>query len=118
MEPALHRLLIAILTVIAIVITIMVICVFLIPFAIWRAFVIYKTWAWLIVPVWGVRALTMGQCYALSLFVSILWPTRLADDDDEEGNKTWTRLKRRIIVGIATDLFALGAAWIVKSYFL
>ena len=74
------------------------------------AYTLSTLWEWILVPIFGLSTITMGQAYCISLFKSYLFMVKPAPDTR---NRTETeKFFENIIWTILMNIFALFFGWI------
>lgn len=92
----------------------------IVPGMLVRGWAIKMTWLWFIVPVTGLRPISVAAAYGLALFVTAATlctaDLRAADESYEDDKK-----KHYIVYPLATMVslaVTVGIGWTVKAYFL
>ena len=76
-----------------------------------NGFVFQTLWAWFIVPIFGLAALTVLQAVGVGLVVSFLTHQSDVQYKDLEEDST-----KRLVVLVLRPLMILGVAWIVQLF--
>jgi hypothetical protein len=79
-------------------------------------FVGMKLWAWFVVPVFGLPALSWGQSYGLALIVG-LYTHQLHVNTNKDERESHTKIGHAI-GAILIPWFFLLVGWIGKTYFI
>ena len=80
-----------------------------------RGFVIMKLWAWFIVPIFALNALTLVHSIGLSLVVGLL-TSELKPDDDADGEGWFAKIITRFVFLVIVYAAVLFEGWIISLF--
>ena len=79
-----------------------------------RGFVIMKLWAWFIVPIFTLNALTLVHAIGFSLVVGLLTSELKPEDDDGEG--WFAKIITRFVFLVIVYAAVLFEGWIISLF--
>lgn len=79
-------------------------------------FVSMKLWAWFVVPIFGVKALTITQAYGLALIIG-LWTHQHFVNTNKDERETSEKVSHWIAL-LITPWFVLFVGWIVHAFLM
>ena len=79
-----------------------------------RGFVIMKLWAWFIVPIFTLNALTLVHAIGLSLTIGLLTSELKQEEEDEDG--WFAKIMKRFIFLVVVYAAILFEGWIISLF--
>jgi hypothetical protein len=99
------------------ILAILVFCVIYIGgVVIFEGWVLTKLWAWFLVPLLGLKPLTIAYAIGISLIVRLLTYHIPSYQELKDQKLEWSESISRLLVPFVGGLFALGLGYIVHLY--
>lgn len=80
---------------------------------VWKGYVLTILWAWFIVPIFGLAAITIPQAIGLALIILFVTPTPSSSKSKDEFS---TRVALAIFLPFMLPAFVLLIGWIVNHW--